>query len=82
MKDSLLQPEADGGVRVQRVVRPRLTGSNWVNSCDTCRHQEGRHYCLLHSITLKNMDTIRCDEHQDRGRGKRPNVELSDSRPL
>jgi hypothetical protein len=29
-------------------------------SCDQCRYQEGRHYCLFHSVTLKNMDTIRC----------------------
>lgn len=31
-----------------------------VDTCDQCRHQEGRHYCLLHSITVKNMDTKKC----------------------
>jgi hypothetical protein len=28
--------------------------------CDECRHQEGRHYCLLHGVTVKNMDALRC----------------------
>ena len=31
-------------------------------SCDTCQCQEDRHYCLLHSILLKNMDTKRCKD--------------------
>ncbi len=57
----------------EHMVRPRLTEAKWVNSCDTCRHQEGRHYCLMHSITMKNMDTIRCADHQDRGRWALPN---------
>ena len=29
-------------------------------SCDTCANQEDRHYCLLRSRQLKNMDTVRC----------------------
>ncbi len=35
--------------------------ATWEESCDECAHQEGRHYCLLHSISVKNMDAIRCD---------------------
>lgn len=31
-------------------------------SCDACLYQEdGRHYCLKHSITIKNMDIVRCN---------------------
>lgn len=36
-------------------------------SCDLCRHQEeGRHYCLLHSVTVKNMDAYRCRDFAKR----------------
>jgi hypothetical protein len=31
-------------------------------SCDACASQEGRHYCLLHSRIMKNMDATRCDD--------------------
>jgi hypothetical protein len=31
-------------------------------SCDTCIAQEGKHYCLLHSCQLKNMNTVRCKD--------------------
>jgi len=31
-------------------------------SCDACSSQEGRHYCLLHSRQMKNMDLLRCDD--------------------
>jgi hypothetical protein len=34
----------------------------WEPTCDDCASQEGRHYCLLHSIQIKNMGLMRCDE--------------------
>lgn len=34
-------------------------------SCDDCKWQEGRHYCLLHSTTMKNMDIHRCDDFEE-----------------
>ena len=30
--------------------------------CDTCASQEDRHYCLLHSQQVKNMDILVCDD--------------------
>ena len=45
-------------------------------SCDECASQEGRHYCLLHGITLKNMDTIRCRDFSYR----KPNVQAEPRR--
>lgn len=33
-------------------------------TCDDCVCQEGRHYCLLHTRTVKNMDLMRCDGHE------------------
>ncbi len=51
-------------VVLERLVRVRP--AKWEESCDQCRHQEGRHYCLFHATVLKNMDTIRCDEWQER----------------
>jgi len=38
--------------------------AEYTKSCDFCRHQEGRHYCLLHGTVVKNMDTVKCDEWQ------------------
>jgi hypothetical protein len=29
-------------------------------TCDDCVYQEDRHYCLLHTIQIKNMDIMRC----------------------
>lgn len=34
----------------------------WEESCDYCESQEGGHYCLLHSLPMKNMDLQRCDD--------------------
>jgi hypothetical protein len=31
-------------------------------TCDDCVYQEGRHYCLLHTRTVKNMDIMRCGD--------------------
>lgn len=36
-------------------------------SCDFCVNQENRHYCLLHSRQLKNMDTVRCRDWELKG---------------
>jgi hypothetical protein len=33
-----------------------------LESCDTCASQEGRHYCLLKGVSIKNMDITVCDE--------------------
>jgi hypothetical protein len=30
--------------------------------CDTCSGQEGRHYCLVRTTPVKNMDIMTCDE--------------------
>ena len=38
-----------------------LREATWEESCDECAYQEARHYCLLHSVSVKNMDTVRCD---------------------
>ena len=36
---------------------------HWEYSCDHCESQEeGLHYCLLHSIGIKNMDLMRCND--------------------
>ena len=36
------------------------------STCDDCQSQEGRHYCLLHTITVKNMDIMRCEDYLSR----------------
>ena len=36
------------------------SAASWLDSCDWCDCQEGRHYCLLHGIVVKNMDVTRC----------------------
>ncbi len=41
---------------------PILTKTNRQKSCDFCRHQEGKHYCLLHDMIVKNMDIFRCED--------------------
>ena len=33
-------------------------------TCDDCDSQEGRHYCLLHGIQVKNMDLMRCGDFE------------------
>jgi len=33
-------------------------------TCDDCVYQEDRHYCLLHSIQVKNMDIMRCGDFE------------------
>lgn len=47
-----------------------LLGATATKSCDSCDSQEGRHYCLLHSIQIKNMDTVRCKDWSE----KQPNT--------
>lgn len=48
--------------------RPRMNlhrAEHWQPTCDRCKYQEdGRHYCLLHSIQVKNMDIMRCDDFE------------------
>lgn len=45
---------------------PILEPAHDCRSCDTCDSQEGRHYCLLHTETIKNMDTVRCSDWTSR----------------
>ena len=46
--------------RKENDMKPILKESNQVDSCDFCASQEGRHYCLLHSCQIENMDTVKC----------------------
>jgi len=39
----------------------RTVPKSCLERCDTCASQEGTHYCLLHTQTLKNMDITVCD---------------------
>jgi hypothetical protein len=56
------QNQATPALAVAPCSAPRLYPATAAKGCDVCRYQEGRHYCLLHSVTLKNMDTIRCHD--------------------
>ena len=38
---------------------------HWESTCDDCANQEGRHYCLLHTIQIKNMDIMRCEDYNN-----------------
>ena len=38
----------------------------WEPSCDDCVIQEGRHYCLMHSRPMKNMNLYRCGYWQQK----------------
>lgn len=55
---------------VQRFVMPEVVlfkVSNWESSCDNCTSQEeGRHYCCLYSVVIKNMDIWRCADYSRR----------------
>jgi hypothetical protein len=40
---------------------PEIEPHEGDKSCDSCRSQEeGLHYCLLHSMPVKNMDIVKC----------------------
>lgn len=42
----------------------------WLDSCDFCENQEsGGHYCLLYSRQMKNMNTLRCSDWQEKRSG-------------
>ena len=46
-------------------IRPkgfRYIESHFNLSCDDCKSQEGRHYCLLYGLEIKNMDIHVCDD--------------------
>lgn len=34
--------------------------------CDNCIYQEGNHYCLLHSVSVKNMDIVACKDFEEK----------------
>ena len=45
----------------------RLTPAvDYAHSCDMCECQEGRHYCLLHTEQIKNMETVACKDWTER----------------
>jgi len=58
-------PEGIGSVAMTKPAKPFHT-VNWLNSCDNCFYQEGRHYCLLNARTMKNMDIKRCRDWKQR----------------
>ncbi len=60
---------ARGSVAMTKPAKPFRT-MNWLKSCDNCFYQEGRHYCLLMSEPVKNMDTLRCDDWKERQNDK------------
>jgi hypothetical protein len=39
---------------------PILLKATNIKQCDNCESQEGRHYCLLYGVQVKNMDVARC----------------------
>lgn len=43
---------------------------DWLKSCDNCNAQEGRHYCLLHGVQVKNMDIKRCKDFEEKSTEK------------
>ncbi len=47
-------------LRAAETMRPKLLLATAQKSCDGCAAQEGRHYCLLHGVQIKNMDAVRC----------------------
>lgn len=58
----------------------KLRPSKWDNSCDNCTHQEGRHYCLILSKTIKNMDTVSCEAFKrKKASDRRSNAEVSEA---
>jgi hypothetical protein len=52
----------------------RLDDATDDQSCDNCANQEGRHYCLLHGQTIRNMDKYRCKDWSERGGSDSPNA--------
>ncbi len=48
--------------RALEAIRPKLLFATPKKSCDNCAAQEGRHYCLLHGVQVKNMDAVRCED--------------------
>jgi len=37
---------------------------HWEASCDYCKNQEGRDFCKLFSLQMKDMDFLRCDSFE------------------
>lgn len=59
--DTLEQPVGD---TTDRKHPPLIRPSDWSGSCDTCKYQEGRHFCCVYGTTIKNMDTVSCKSHR------------------
>jgi hypothetical protein len=38
---------------------------DFLSSCDFCIYQEeGKHFCLLHGVQIKNMDAVACGDFE------------------
>lgn len=44
--------------------KPRHQVTEWKESCDHCVWQEGRHYCLRHTMMLRDPDRYACEDHR------------------
>lgn len=54
-------------------------------TCDKCNSQEDRHYCLLHSCVIKNMDIRVCKDFEEKvevGRANPLHQTMGDSRAV
>jgi len=46
-------------------MKPKMTkAESWIKSCDFCICQDtlSKHYCLLYSVAIKNMDIVKCQD--------------------
>ena len=55
--------ESSGATCSAKIPPSLRMAEHWERTCDTCDSQEDSHYCLLHSVMVKNMDIMRCDDH-------------------
>lgn len=59
-KDSFGKANYTNSLEEIKKKSPRIyMTNNYLKSCEVCKFQEGRHYCLLLGKTIKNMDTKR-----------------------
>jgi hypothetical protein len=54
--------KGDAVILGENAHRFKVYPANWIDSCDNCSSQQGRHYCLLHSTQMRDMNTVRCDD--------------------
>lgn len=58
--------EQEIDLHVKMPPRAIRMAEHWEMTCDDCLLQEGRHYCLLRSHHISNMDLKRCDDFSSR----------------